>query len=87
MREIHENTKKFYQENPELFEQRKQLDWDVLCDRFESKIEMWRVAKDFERLWELAKSFYKLPDEKDYARIINKNSAPITNAQEISPRI
>ena len=78
MYKIPEDTKEFYEENPEKLEQRIFLSIQLLEDYLKDHGRMDIAKPCFERwgkAWEVARSFWVFPDEKDMKKMVDEEYA------------
>ena len=74
MHKIDNGTKQYYLENPEFLAQRKFIDLEVLEDLIERhKLEKHtkEIAETFNRMWDVAESYWVFPELDDYKKIID----------------
>lgn len=76
MFQVPDNIKQFYRENPEMLAQREFLSMQVLEDYLQEygleKITL-SVFKEWERKWQLAKSYWVFPEESDMKQLVDKH--------------
>lgn len=75
MYKIHENTKKFYEQNPELMEQRMFIAIQSMEDYLQAH-DMMKLAKPAFEKWDkllaIARNYYIFPDNNDMKKIVDE---------------
>lgn len=71
-----EDTRKFYMDHQEGFEMRMQLMWETVCAKMEvynlSKSASKAVQQRFQKMKDIAWSYWIFPEEKDIMKLIDE---------------
>lgn len=75
MQKLDDRVKAFYLENPECLALRKFMGVEFIEDqlaKFHTEHLTKEVMKRYQKLWDVAESYWIFPDEEDYKKLIDK---------------
>ena len=75
MKKLNEMEKMFYMENPEKIEELKLVGLEAIekqIERCNAEIDRAELLKKYERLWDVATSYWIIPEAEDYFKLLDK---------------
>lgn len=69
------DVKQFYVDNSDGVATRRRLGWEItecLTETYHLSHLIKEIKEDFEKLWDVAESYWVLPEENDYVKLIDK---------------